>query len=100
MASERIKNAAPSAVAQPIWSGSPSRIHHASTKLSPGAASTLQDRARSGRRRGSPVTSELSQVLTQLTIVLAAATIAALGFHALKLPAVLGYILAGLLIGP
>jgi CPA2 family monovalent cation:H+ antiporter-2 len=46
------------------------------------------------------VTSELSQVLTQLTIVLGAAMIAAVGFQAIRLPLVLGYLLAGLLIGP
>ncbi len=44
--------------------------------------------------------SELTQVLTQLVVVLGAGAIAAVVFQRLKLPMVLGYILAGLVIGP
>ena len=43
---------------------------------------------------------ELSHVITSLTIVVGAAAITALAFQALRLPVVLGYILTGLLIGP
>ena len=46
------------------------------------------------------MSSELAQVLTQLAIIVGAAAIAALAFSALRLPLVLGYILAGLVIGP
>ena len=43
---------------------------------------------------------ELSQVFTELVIVLVSAAMAALVFQALRLPLVLGYIVAGLVIGP
>jgi CPA2 family monovalent cation:H+ antiporter-2 len=46
------------------------------------------------------VTSQLTQVLPELALVVGAAALAALVFHALKLPLVLGYIVAGLVIGP
>jgi CPA2 family monovalent cation:H+ antiporter-2 len=46
------------------------------------------------------VTSELTQFLPELAIVIGAAAIAALVFQALRLPLVLGYLLAGLVIGP
>ncbi len=46
------------------------------------------------------MSSELSQIFTELVIVLGAAAAAALVFQALKLPLVLGYIVAGLVIGP
>lgn len=44
--------------------------------------------------------SELTQVLTQLVVVLGAGAIAAIVFQRARLPIVLGYVLAGLLIGP
>ncbi len=43
---------------------------------------------------------ELSQVFTELVVVLLGAAAAALVFQALRLPVVLGYIVAGLVIGP
>ena len=43
---------------------------------------------------------ELSQVFTELVIAFGAAALAALVFQALKLPLVLGYIVAGFVIGP
>ena len=46
------------------------------------------------------MSSHLTHVLAELVIVIGAAALAALVFHALRLPVVLGYILAGLLIGP
>ena len=46
------------------------------------------------------MTSELTNVLPELAIVTAAAAIAALAFQRARLPHVLGYIVAGLVIGP
>ncbi|HUJ63342.1 MAG TPA: cation:proton antiporter [Kofleriaceae bacterium] len=46
------------------------------------------------------MTSQLSQVLPELAVVIVAAALAALVFQKLRLPLVLGYIVAGLLIGP
>ena len=46
------------------------------------------------------MSSELAQVLTELAIIVGTAAIAALACSALRLPLVLGYILAGLVIGP
>ncbi len=46
------------------------------------------------------MTSELTQVLPELATVIAAAAIAALVFERLRLPLVLGYLVAGLVIGP
>lgn len=43
---------------------------------------------------------ELAHVITSLAFVVGAAAFVALAFQALRLPVVLGYILAGLLIGP
>jgi CPA2 family monovalent cation:H+ antiporter-2 len=46
------------------------------------------------------MTSELSTVLPEIAIAIGAAAIAAILFQALRLPLVLGYIVAGLVIGP
>ncbi len=46
------------------------------------------------------MTSELPQVLPELAVVILAAALAALVFEKLRLPLVLGYIVAGLVIGP
>ena len=46
------------------------------------------------------MSSELTRVLPELAIVMAAAAIAAFVFQRARLPAVLGYIVAGLVVGP
>jgi len=43
---------------------------------------------------------ELSHVFTELVVVLLGAAAAALVFQTLRLPLVLGYIVAGLVVGP
>ncbi|HET9987740.1 MAG TPA: hypothetical protein VFQ65_04455, partial [Kofleriaceae bacterium] len=43
---------------------------------------------------------ELTRVFTELVIVLGGAALASLVFQALRLPLVLGYLVAGLVLGP
>lgn len=66
--------------------------------VSPQGAANAAGSRWSGRQR-STMSSQFT-VLTELTVTIGAAAVAALVFQLLRLPIVLGYILAGLIVGP